>query len=67
MPGKPELKWEKEITITEGSKDYPLILKLFKSRLVVEDKEGNRIAIDKRDNWIKIEKSGNVDWHRGKE
>lgn len=64
MPGKPDLKWKKEITITEGNKDYPLSVKLFKSRIVIEDKEGNKVAIDKRDNWIKIERWGNVDWHR---
>ncbi|MGB8216180.1 MAG: hypothetical protein WCE94_02670 [Candidatus Methanoperedens sp.] len=64
MPGKPELKWEKEITITEGNKDYPLSVKLFKSRIVIEDKEGNKVAIDKRDNRIKVERWGNVDWHR---
>lgn len=64
MPGKPEIKWEKEITITEGNKGYPLSVKLFKSRIVIEDKEGNKVAIDKRDNWIKIERWGNVDWHR---
>ncbi len=63
IPGKPELKWEKEITITEGNKNYPLTVKLFKSRMVIEDKEDNKVAIDKRDNWIKIERRENVDWH----
>lgn len=64
MPGKRQLKWEREIEITEGNREYSLTLKLFKSRLVIEDGEGNKVAIDKRDNWIKIERWGNVDWHR---
>ena len=66
MPGKRQLIWERGIDITEGDKEYPLTLKLFKSRLVIEDNEGNKVAIDKRDNWIKIERWGNVDWHREK-
>jgi len=43
---------------------YNLTLTHFKSRLNIEDEEGNKIAVDKRDGCIKIEKWGNVDWHR---
>jgi len=65
MPrGIPELRNTWQIDITEGDKEYILTLKLYKSRLVIEDKEGNKIAVDKRDDWIKIERWGNVDWHR---
>lgn len=66
MPGKRQFKWGKDITITEGNKDYPLKLELYKSRLIIKDDEGNKIAVDKRDNWIKIQPWGNVAWHRGK-
>jgi len=64
--GVPELKREWKVKITEGGKSYTLTLKLFKSRLNIEDEDGNRIAVDKRDNWIKIERWGNVNWHREK-
>lgn len=65
MPrGIPELRKTWQVNIIEGGKEYTLILKLYKSRLNIEDKEGNKIAVDKRDGCIKIEKWGDVDWHR---
>jgi hypothetical protein len=65
MPkGVPEVSWEKDVEITEASKTYKLHLTLFKSRLNVEDTEGNKIAIDKRDGKIAIQKWGNVEFHR---
>jgi hypothetical protein len=65
MPrGTPEVGWTQDIEITEGSKTYRLHLTLFKSRLNIEDEEGNKVAVDKRDGKIKIEPWGNVEFHR---
>ena len=64
--GKPELMDERKVKIIEGSKEYTLTEKWYKSRIVFEDEEGNKVAIDKRDNWIKIQRWRNVDWHREK-
>jgi hypothetical protein len=65
MPrGVPEVVWEKDIDITEGGKTYKLHLTLFKSRLNIEDTEGNKIAVDKRDDKIVIEPWGMVEFHR---
>lgn len=65
MPrGVPELRDTWRVNIIEGGKKYILTLKLYKSRLDIEDEEGNKIAVDKRDDWIKIQRWGNVDWHR---
>ncbi|MGD0977878.1 MAG: hypothetical protein ABR962_01925 [Candidatus Bathyarchaeia archaeon] len=62
VPGRGTWKVE----IVEGDKKYTLKLELFKSRLNIEDEEGNKIAVDKRDGCIKIERWGNVEWHREK-
>jgi hypothetical protein len=35
---------------------------LYKSCLVIEDKRGNRITVNKRSKVMKIERSGNVEW-----
>ena len=65
MPrGIPELNWELKFSIIEGNTKYNLAAKLYKSRLTIEDEEGNKIAVDKRKNKIRIEKWGDVDWHR---
>ena len=65
MPrGVPELRKTWKVDITEGNKTYTLTLKLYKSQLNIEDEDGNKIEVDKRDNWIKIQRRGNVDWHR---
>ncbi len=65
MPrGTPEISGRWDIEITEGSKTYKLHLTLFKSRLNIEDEEGNKIAVDKRDGKIVLEPWGNVDFHR---
>lgn len=51
--------------ITEGNKRYRLSYELFKSRLTVEDEEGNKVSIDKRNGRIVIDRHNtNVDWHR---
>lgn len=65
MPrGVPELRKTWQVDIIEGNKEYTLTLKLYKSRLNIEDEEGNKIAVDKRNGCIKIERWGNVEWHR---
>jgi hypothetical protein len=35
---------------------------LYKSKLVIEDKLGNKIAVNKRSKAIKIERWGKVEW-----
>jgi len=65
MPrGVPEVNKKWDIEITEGNKTYKLHLTLFKSRLDIEDEQGNKIAVDKRDRKIVIEPWGNVEFHR---
>jgi len=58
----PELRsaWSFRLIVSE--KEYSLTAKLFKSRLVIEDKRGNKIAVNKRSKALKIERWGNVDW-----
>ena len=62
--GVPELRCEWKFSIIEGGKKYNLTAKLFKSRLNIEDEDGNKIAVDKREKKIRIQKWGDVDWHR---
>jgi hypothetical protein len=35
---------------------------LYKSKLVIEDKRGNKIAVNKRSKAIMIERRGKVEW-----
>ncbi|MFO7618080.1 MAG: hypothetical protein R6W91_00205 [Thermoplasmata archaeon] len=78
MPGeKMEKKYEKNLelgdygtfVITEhGKKESKMNYFLQKTSLVLEDEEGNKIWIDKRDGCIKIKRRPNLDesvnWHR---
>jgi len=48
--------------IIERGKEYLLTAKLYKSKLVIEDKRGNKIAVNKRSKAILIERRGKVDW-----
>ena len=48
--------------ITEHGKEYSLTAKLYKSKLVIEDKRGNKIVVSKRSKAILIERWGKVDW-----
>jgi hypothetical protein len=68
MPkGKPEVRWRKKFTIIEaGDKKFPMTANLYKSRLVIEDEDGNSVAVDKREGRIALERNGNVEWHREK-
>jgi hypothetical protein len=45
-------------------KEYRLTAKLYRSKLVIEDKRGNKIAVIKRSRSIMIERSGKVEWIR---
>jgi len=56
---------EGEFEIVEGSITYKLRYKLHKSRLTIEDMDGNTVSIDKRKGRIAIDRHNtNVDWHR---
>jgi hypothetical protein len=48
--------------VTNREKTYWLTAKLFKSKLILEDEIGNKIAIHKRLKKLRIERKGNVEW-----
>ena len=48
--------------ILERGKEYRLTAKLYRSKMVIEDKRGNKIAINKRSKAIMIERRGKVEW-----
>ena len=48
--------------IIEHGKEYHLTAKLYKSKLVIEDKKGNKIAVKKRSKAMMIERWGKVKW-----
>lgn len=58
----PELRSAWSFPIIEREKEYRLTAKLYKSKLVIEDRRGNKISINKRSRAIIIERWGNVDW-----
>ena len=60
--GDPELLSAWSFPIIEREKEYRLTAKLYRSRLVIEDKRGNKIAVNKRSKAIKIERWGMVEW-----
>jgi len=43
-------------------KEYRLTAKLYRSKLVIEDKRGNKIAVSKRSRALMIERKGTVEW-----
>lgn len=55
------------VIIESGSQVFPMKYTLHKTRLTIEDEDGNKIAIDKRKGRIVIQRWGDVDWHRKKE
>lgn len=61
--GVPELRSAWSFPLIEREKEYYLTAKLFRSRLVIEDERGNKIAVNKRSKSIKIERWGNVEWY----
>ena len=56
-----ELRSAWSFPIIERGKEYRLTAKLYKSKLVIEDKRGNKIAVNKRSKAIVIERRGKVD------
>ena len=48
--------------ITNRDKQYWLTAKLYKSKIVIEDELGNKIAIHKRLKQLIIERERNVEW-----
>jgi hypothetical protein len=48
--------------IVDHGKEYRLTAKLYKSKLVIEDKSGNKIALNKRSRAILIKRLGKVEW-----
>jgi hypothetical protein len=61
--GVPELRSAWSFRLVERDKEYYLTAKLYGSKLVIEDKRGNKIAVSKRSKAIKIERWGNVEWY----
>ena len=57
-----ELRSAWSFSIFERGKEYRLTAKLYKSKLVIEDKRGNKVAINKRSKAILIDRRGKVDW-----
>jgi len=64
--GVPEIIDERDVKIIEGNKEYTLKETVYKSRIVIKDEDGNRVAIDKRKGKIKVERRGKVEWHKEK-
>ena len=60
----PELDIKLKI-IEGGSTEYPLTIERKKTRIVVRDESGNRVAIDKREGEIAIDRNNeeNIYWH----
>jgi len=61
--GVPELRSAWSFPLIERDKEYYLTAKLYRSKLVIEDKRGNKIAVSKRSKSIKIERWGKVEWY----
>ena len=57
-----ELRSAWTFPVINREKEYYLTAKLYKSKFVIEDNLGNKIALSKRLKEIKIERWGNVDW-----
>jgi hypothetical protein len=57
-----ELRSAWSFPIIERGKEYRLTAKLYRSKMVIEDKRGNKIAINKRSKAIMIERRGKVEW-----
>jgi hypothetical protein len=49
-------------SIIEREKEYRLTAKLYRPKLVIEDRRGNKIALNKRSRAILIERWGKVEF-----
>jgi hypothetical protein len=59
---EPELRSAWSFPMIGREKEYRLTAKLYRSKLVIEDKRGNKIAVNKRSKSILIERRGKVEW-----
>jgi hypothetical protein len=57
-----ELRSAWSFSIIERGKEHRLTAKLYRSKLVIEDKRGNKVTINKRSKAIMIERRGKVEW-----
>jgi hypothetical protein len=57
-----ELRSAWSYPIFERGKEYRLTAKLYRSKMVIKDKRGNKIAVNKRSKAIMIERRGKVEW-----
>jgi len=55
----PQLRSAWSFPLIEREREYRLTARLFRSRLVIEDERGNKIAVSKRSRDIKIKRWGN--------
>lgn len=60
--GKSELLSAWSFPLVGREKEYQLTAKLYKSRLIIEDKRGNKIAVRKRSRAFMIKRWGKVEW-----
>ena len=58
----PQLRSAWSFPLIEREREYRLTARLFRSRLVIEDERGNKIAVSKRSRDIKIKRWGKVEW-----
>ena len=57
-----ELRSAWSFPIIERGEEYRLTAKLYRSKMVIEDERGNKIAVNKRSKAIVIESRGRVEW-----
>jgi hypothetical protein len=62
--GDSELLSAWSFPIVGREKEYRLTAKLYRSKLVIEDKRGNKIAVNKRSRAMIIERWGKVEWFK---
>ncbi|MCW4031166.1 MAG: hypothetical protein NWE80_02250 [Candidatus Bathyarchaeota archaeon] len=58
----PQLRSAWSFPSIEREKEYRLTGRLFRSRLVIEDEKGNKIAVSKTSRCIKIKRWEKVEW-----
>jgi hypothetical protein len=57
-----ELRSAWSFPVIGRGKEYRLTAKLYRSKMVIEDKCGNKISINKRSKAILIERRGKIEW-----
>jgi hypothetical protein len=56
-----ELRSAWSFPIIERGKEYCLTAKLYRSKLVIEDNRGNKIAVNKRSKTLLLERLGKIE------